>query len=306
MSKREVIEELHKSARKNFKRRRVIMKGIDDLWQGDLVDMSTYSRQNRGYNYLLTVIDAFSKKAWVIPLKNKSGLNVTEAMQKILNEGRICKNFQSDFGTDFFNEHFEALMKKYKINHYSVYTHIKACIIERFNRTLKSAMWKEFSMNGSYRWIDMIYELCHTYNNTIHRTIKMKPSDVNSANEANLLKNVYNFREQSDVSRKFQVGDSVRISKYKHMFEKGYTPNWTSEIFKISSIQYTHPWTYLLKDTLDKPIKGGFYEYELQKVKHPDICLIEKILKTKGTQVYVKWLGHSAEHNSWIDKTSFC
>lgn len=133
----------------------------------------------------------------------------------------------------------------------------------------------------------------------------MRPANVNSNNEADILRKVYNFKEHH-APAKFHVGDAVRISKYKHIFEKSYTANWTPEVFKIASIQYTNPVTYLLKDALDNPIKGGFYELELQKAKYPDIFLIEEVLKTKGNQVYVKWLGLSAEHNSWIDKSSFC
>lgn len=138
MSKRILINELHKSARKNFQRRRVITKGIDDLWQADLVDMSTYAKQNRGFHFLLTVIDTFSKYAWVVPLKNKNAESVTNAMASIFKTKssttktfRIPRNLQTDDGLEFFNSKFTELMKKHKINHYSVYTHLKASICER-------------------------------------------------------------------------------------------------------------------------------------------------------------------------------
>lgn len=302
MSKRQLVEELHAPARKHFKRRKVIIKGIDDLFQADLVDMSTYARQNRGFHFLLTVIDCFSKYAWVVPLKNKSGICVMNAMKWVFEQGRIPKNLQTDDGTDFFNKDMKSLLEKYKINHYSVYTHLKASIIERWNRTLKNAMWQEFSMNGSYRWIDIVHTLCNDYNNSFHRTIKMKPVEVNKSNEKKLLCDVYKIDEPYLVKAKFHVGQYVRISKYKHIFEKGYTPNWTTEIFKISQIKYTNPETYLLVDSQDKSIKGGFYKYELQSVKDPKLCLVEKVLRRKGNQVFVQWLGFSNEHNSWINK----
>lgn len=117
-----------------------------------------------------------------------------------------------------------------------------------------------------------------------------------------MLREVYKIDEHHIVKTKFHVGQHVRISKYKHVFEKGYTPNWTTEIFKILQIKYTNPETYNLVDGLDNPIKGGFYRYELQSVKDPSLCLVQKILQRKGNQVFVKWLGFSNDHNSWIDK----
>lgn len=302
MSKRQLVEELHSPARKHFKRRKVIIKGIDDLFQADLVDMSAYAGQNRGFHFLLTVIDTFSKYAWVVALKNKSGPSVTKAMMSVFEEGRIPKNLQTDDGNEFYNKNMKKLLEKHKINHYSVYSHLKASIVERFNRTIKNAMWKEFSMNGSYRWINIIHTLCNDYNNSFHRTIKMKPVEVNKSNESKLLREVYKIDEPNIVKTKFHVGQYVRISKYKHVFEKMYTPNWTTEIFKISQIKFTNPETYHLVDSRDNPIKGGFYKYELQNVKDPKLCLVEKIIQRKGNQVFVKWLGFPDDHNSWIDK----
>lgn len=213
MSKRQLVEELHAPVRKHFKRREVIIKGIDDLFQADLVDMSAYARQNRGFHFLLTVIDTFSKFAWAVPLKDKSGPNVMRALSTVFKEGRIPKNLHTDEGTDFYNKDVKGLLEKHKINHYSVYSHLKASIIERWNRTLKNAMWMEFSMNGSYRWIDMIHTLCNDYNNSFHRTIKMKPIEVNKSNEHKLLREIYKVDEPCLVKAKFHVGQNVRISK---------------------------------------------------------------------------------------------
>lgn len=215
--------------------------------------------------------------------------------------GRIPKNLQTDDGKEFFNKVFQSLMLKYKINHYSTYSVMKASIIERFNRTLKGMMWKEFSYNGSYHWIDIYQQLINKYNRKIHRTIKMAPIDVKPSNEKFLLNTVYNHIKIFK-KKKFNVGDHVRISKYKHHFEKGYTPNWTTEIFKIKEIKVTYPTTYILEDYTGAPIKGGFYEEELLSTKFPDVYLVEKILKTKKDQAYVKWLGFSNDHNSWISK----
>ena len=299
MSKRDIVEELHKPARKNFRKRRVIIKGLDDLWQADLVEMGAYSADNENNRYLLTVIDTFSKFAWTAPIKNKTAVSVTKAMENILKKGRIPSNLQTDDGKEFFNTTFQSPMKKHNINHYSTFTSLKASIVERFNRTLKTLMWKEFSVNGSYCWINIIDTLTKTYNNSKHRTIKMKPSKVNTTNEKQILTKIYD-NIKIHFAPKFKVGEFVRISKYKHVFDKGYTPNWTTEIFKITKIQHTNPVTYLLEDYQKTPIKGGFYELELQKTKFPDTYLIEKVLQRKKDQLLVKWLGFTPEHNSWI------
>lgn len=300
--KQTLVNELHKPARKNFKRRRVVMKAIDDSWQCDLVQMDAYAAQNNGYSYLLTVIDTFSKYAWAIPIRRKTGEDVTEAMSTIFKEGRIPKNMQSDDGTDFFNKHFKRLMLQHKINHYSTFSSLKASIVERLNKTLKHIMWKEFSMNGNYKWIGMIKKLVATYNTNYHQTIKMKPINVNSSHEQHLLSTVYNHIKVAGFA-KYKIGDTVRISKYKHIFEKGYTPNWTTEIFTISKVQITNPVTYLLQDYQNRPIAGSFYELELQKIPPTDLYLVEEVLKKKADKVFVKWLGFSSEHNSWIDST---
>ena len=296
-----LVNELHKPARKNFKRRRTIIKGIDDIWQADLAEMCKYFRKNDNYRYILVVIDCFSKFVWCKPMKNKSGPEVTRAMSEIFKESkRACKNLNTDQGTDFYNAHFNKLMKKYKINHYSTYSTKKAAIVERVIRTLKERLYKYFSLNGSYRWIDILSDIVRDYNNRKHRTIGMKPCDVNKSNEKKILDSVYN-RILLTSPRRYKVGDIVRISKNKHVFKKGYTPNWTTELFKIIKVRITNPTTYLLEDMHGKPISGGFYEEELQKTKNPDVYLVEKVLRRCGNKVYVKWLGLDSSHNSWID-----
>lgn len=302
MERKPIVNELHAQARKNFHRRRVVMKGIDDLWQADLVEMGNYSTFNKGYRYLLTVIDTFSKYAWVEPTKSKNAIDVSKAFEAILCLGRIPKNLQTDDGKEFFNKEFGKLMVKHSINHYSTFSVMKASIVERFNRTLKGIMWREFSNNGTYHWYDTYKDMIAEYNTRVHRTIKMAPINVNPSNEKNLLNSIYS-NLKIFVPSKFHVGDYVRISKYKNIFEKGYTPNWTTEIFKIKSIQITNPVTYTLEDYQGNPIKGGFYKEEIRKTRFPNTYLVEKVLKSRSNRVYVKWLGFSNQHNSWINKT---
>lgn len=301
MSKEALVNELHRSARRNFKRRRVIMKGIDDLWQADLVEMQPYAKLNHGYRYLLVVIDTFSKFAWVVPCKTKNALDVSKSFQSILNTSkRSPTNLHTDNGTEFYNKNFKYIIDKYKINHYSTYSVMKASIVERLNRTLKNKMWKQFSLQGSYKWESILPLIVNEYNNTKHSKILMSPINVNKANEKMLLNTVYNNIKIAGPA-KLKIHDFVRISKFKGMFEKGYTPNWSTELFKIIKVQITNPVTYLLEDLQNRPITGGFYEHELQKTNISDVYLVEKILKRKGSKAYVKWLGISSDQNSWIE-----
>ena len=301
--RRVVIDELHKQARRNYPRRKFQMRDIDETWQADLVEMQPYSRENQGHRYMLTVIDVFSKFAWAVPVKQKTGKDVSLAMKSILRQGQVPKNLQTDQGKEFYNSIFYDLMKKYKINLYSTYSNLKASICERFNRTLKSKMWKKFNLNGNFKWLNILPKLIAAYNNTKHRTISMKPKNVTSREQV-----IDRFKKPSNVKTskpKFKVGDKVRVSKAKQIFEKGYTPNWSTEIFTVTKVAPTIPVTYHLKDYKDQPISGGFYEQELLKAKYPDVYLVEKILQRRGNQVLVKWLGFDNTHNSWINKSDF-
>ncbi|XP_053987956.1 uncharacterized protein LOC128881193 [Hylaeus volcanicus] len=180
---------------------------------------------------------------------------------------------------------------------------MKASVVEQFSHTLKNDMWKLFTLNGSYKWIDSMQQLISNYNARKHRTIGMRPIDVTPTNASKLLTTttVYNHVKIAAPAR-FRVGDTVRVSKFKTIFEKGYTPNWGTEIFTIAEVQKTNPATYLLKDVYGKPIAGGFYEHELQRVADADVYLVKKVLRRKGNKVYVKWLGLNSAHNSWINK----
>lgn len=300
MSKKDIIEELHKPARKNFTRRRTIIKGFDDLFQIDIADLFRYSKQNRGYKYILVVIDCFSKYVWTYPLKTKTASEVSKAMEKILQkDGRVPRNLQSDNGKEFYNREFKKLMSRYNINHYSTYSVKKASIVERVIRTLKSMLYKQFSLRGKYKWDDILETVTQNYNNRKHSMTGMKPAMVKPSTKLTVYDNI-----KISGKPKFSVGDIVRISKYKSIFQKGYFPNWSTELFKVRKVKLTNPVTYLLDDMRGQPILGSFYNEELQKTRYSDIYLVEKVLRRKQNKVYVKWLGLDKSHNSWINKNN--
>lgn len=302
--KKDVVDEIHSNARRNFRRRGVIIKGINDLIVGDLIEVIPYAKLNKNFKYILVVINAFTKFVWVEPLKNKTAREVSTAMLKILSKMKVKpKNLWTDLGREFMNSEFEQLMKQWKINHYNTFSTKKASIVERVIRTLKTKMWKHFSLQGNYKWTDHLQEIVSEYNSTKHSKTGMKPKDVKKKDEKYLLEHVYvNYKIADPKKSKFKKNDYVRISKFREAFSKGYTPNWSNEIFKINEIVNSNPKTYKIIDSENQIIKGTFYEPELLKVKHPDIYLVEKILKKKPNKVYVKWLGLGDKHNSWISK----
>lgn len=294
--KRDIAHELHRPARKNFNRRTVNVYGRNDLWQADLVEMIPYAKQNKGFKYILCVIDCFTKFAWTLPLKSKTGSEVSHELSKILTN-RSPRLIQLDKGKEFYNKTFDALMKKYKIKKYSTYSTTKACIVERFNRTLKEKMFREFTARGTHNWISMLPMLMKNYNSSIHRTIGMTPIEADGNPSLVVLKK----RKTVNKKVKFNVGDKVRISTKKGVFTKGYLPNWSMEVFTVIKINKTSPPTYILEDYTGKPIAGCFYSEEISKTSHPDKYLIKKIIRRRGSRVYVNWLGFDSTHDSWVN-----
>ncbi|KAL6418571.1 hypothetical protein ACFW04_012008 [Cataglyphis niger] len=131
-----------------------IVQRYDDLWQANVVKMRPYSRFNRGHHYILTVIDVLSKYALAISLKSKGRSKTANAIAEIIRDSKRCpRNIQTDMGKEFYNTDVQCLMRKHDINHYSMYSVLKASVVERFNRTLKNNMWKMFTLNGTNGWM---------------------------------------------------------------------------------------------------------------------------------------------------------
>ena len=300
---KELADELHKPIKRNFTRRRVIVNGVDEIWCSDLVEVQQFSKWNKGYRYLLMVLDVFSKYGWIIPLKDKKGETVTEAFKMIIKEGRKPEYLWTDKGKEYYNKHFKDLLEKNKITLYSTENEEKSSVCERWNKTIKTKMWKQFTVQGNTQYLDMLPKLVKDYNNTKHSSIKMTPTEASKKkNQVIVYFNLYGDMEQVSSKPKFKVGDRVRISKYKRKtFDKGYTPNWTEEIFTVDKIQYSNPITYKLKDLNNEEIQGSFYEPELLKAKQ-EVFRIDKVIRRdyKKKQALVKWKGYSDDFNTWI------
>lgn len=298
---------LHKQARIHFKRNKTVVPGLDAQWQADLVDMQHFSKYNEGYKYILTVVDILSKYAWARCLKDKTGRRVADAFHQIFTGGRIPCKLQTDAGKEFLNKHVRELLKKYRVHHFVTNNEVKAAIVERFNRTLKSKMWRYFTAKNTFRYVTVLPRLIKSYNQTFHRVIKMRPVDVTQSNALYVWGTVYgDTASDGKEPDRFREGDHVRVSKLKGVFEKGYEQSFTDEVFIVDQLRASgrRP-VYLLRDYAGEKIIGSFYPEELQKVKGEDrVYRIEKILATKGRgqkkQHLVKWLGWPDKFNSWV------
>ena len=263
--------------------------------------MQQFSKWNKGYKYLLMVIDVFSKYGWIVPLKNKQGETVRKAFQSIFKDGRNPEYLWTDKGTEFYDKNMKDLLGKNKITPYSTENEEKSSVVERWNRTIKNKMWKQFTIQSNTQYLDVLPKILKQYNNTKHSSIKMTPTEASKKkNEGLVYFNLYGDMEQLSSKPKFKIGNKVRISKHKRRtFDKGYTPNWTEEIFTVDKIQYTNPITYKLKDLNNEPVLGRFYEPELLKAKQ-DVFRIDKVLKRnyKRMLALVKWKGYPDKFNS--------
>ena len=300
---------LHKPARKKFNTRPYKAKGIDALWQADLAEFGNYETRNDGNNYVLTVIDVFSRYAWARPVKHKTGQLVSDAFENILKKGRIPTKLQTDQGKEFENSIFQAMLRKYNISFFTIKSQFKAALVERYNRTLKSRLWRYFTHVGNYRWLDVLQDFVDSYNASRHRMIGMAPKDVNRENEYELWEKQETTVGPQKVtwrnpSQRFKVGEYVRLSKAKQIFDKGYVPNYTEEIFSVSKVINTDPVQYKVKDWNGDEILGSFYAAELQKVNEPTKYMIEHIIRERTVngqrQYLVKWLGYGSQFNSWV------
>ena len=198
----------------------------------------------------------------------------------------------------------QKFFKENNIKIYHINSHLKAVVIERFNRSLRELMMRHFVKNNNTVWYNILPKLIKIYNNGYHSTIKMKPIEVNKNNERYIKQNIYSYNKTSKIP-KFKINDLVRISlKRRDIFDKpSGNIKRTEEVFKIHSINRSNVISYKIKDLNDKIIDGIFYEKELQKTKNTsEIYIIEKIIKKNKKKYLVKWRNYSSDFNSWVNK----
>ena len=306
--KRQPTYTLHVQARKKYPTRQYLVHDIDEQWQADLAEVGLIADRNRGYRYILTVIDIFSRYAWARPLINKKGESVARAFNDIFEEGRIPKRVQTDQGREFENRHVQELFEAHGIELFSVKSAYKAAIVERFNRTLKQKLWKYFTAENKQVWTEILQDAVYAYNHAVHRTIGRRPAEVTDADVSEMREEMARRKKPPKGKDDLEIGQKVRISKVKSVFAKGYLASWSEEIFTVASIERKYqPITYSLKDYNGDLIEGSFYRYEIQPIiKKDDVYLVEKVIRTQqrvGEKwCLVKWKGYPASFNSWVRK----
>ena len=206
------------------------------------------SKYNDGYRYLFCLIYVFSKYAWVVPIVDNSGKTLVKAMQGVLKD-RSPKSLQTDKGKEFKNTHFQKFLQSRGIHFFTTENpETKASIVERFQRTLKTRMWKFFTHRRTFRYVDVLQKFVRGYNNAYHRSIKRAPASVNVHDEALVSEALYGAGVVKHRS-KLKIGDIVHINKTKRTFDKGYLPNLTQELFKVTRLnEASHPVTYKIED----------------------------------------------------------
>ena len=205
---------------KDLTKRRVHSAFKDNIWGADLADMQLISKNNKGVKFLSCVIDIFSEYAWIVPLKDKKGVSIVNAFQSILKQcNRKPNKIWIDKGSVFYNSSFKKWLQDNDIAMYSTHNGGKSVVAERFIRMLKFKIYKYMTSISKNVYIDKLDDIVNEYNNTYHKTIKMKPIDVKDITHINTDKEV------NDKDPKSKVGDHIKISKYKNIFAKHYTPN---------------------------------------------------------------------------------
>lgn len=290
---------VHRPAIKTFKYKKMTGSSLYSHVQADIKDLNAFKASNNNFRYFLLIIDCYSKRVFCEPLKDKKPETVLNAFQKVFKENSFLPYFLlTDAGTEFFNRKMEAFCKENQIQQVALGSSpAKAAIAERAIKTITTRLARAMTYKNTHNWVQFLYKTVKNYNNTIHSSIGMKPNDVNKNTrfqKSKLLKGKPKYKEGSIVS----------ISKNIGQFGKAYLGKWSKELFKIKTINNKKPIVYTLVDLNNEPIKGLFYEPELQKVcNENNIYHVEKILDRKTVQgrkyVLVRWQNYGPQFDSW-------
>ena len=301
---------LHQRAHKPKKRSKVVVEGIDSQWDIDLMDVGPLAKQNDGVTFVLIAIDVFSRYLFARPLKTKTAKEVKTALENIFEEGRQPKICRFDQGKEFSNKTVEDLLRGKGISFFSTQNEKKANYAERVIKTLKKRIYRYITHTDKERYIDKLQDFVKSYNYTYHRSIGMPPASVGQRNERSVWWYTYWPKVGEDFRLKpfkLSVGDHVRISSLRGIFDREYDFRWSGEIFVVRArFRRDGIDVYRLKDFLEEDIKGSFYEAELKKVKveKDREWKISKVLKTckrKGKKEHlVRWLHWPKKFDSWV------
>ena len=274
LRKHELHSKHRRIVKRKFPRRRVVARFPFDIFMADLIEYPHYKTLNKGFVYILLLIDCFTKKIYLASMKKKDKHHSAAAFESIFkNFDEFPINIVTDGGKEFFNSSVHKIFQNYGINHYKTPTRTKwkASMAERAIQTVKNRLQKYFQLKKKHVWIDVIQQIAINYNTTPHSTHKLSPQDVNDENRDDVFKRLYPDKSLTTVC-KLKFGDKVRTLKEKTDFEKGYTQKWSDEIYTIKNVRQSGGvcW-YILEDHTRVELSGIWYYYQLNLVaKHAD------------------------------------
>ena len=305
-------QEVHTTNRlvhRKFNRKQVIVPYIDYMWDADTASFINYADKNDKYGYFVLAIDIMSRYIWTKAVKTPSGKETKNALELFFKKGRIPERLRSDQGSEFSNDLMEKFYEKRNIKHFVTQNELKANYAERGIQTLKGKLSRYMRSKQTHRWVDELDNITSAYNNTVHRSIKQTPASVTKADEIKLWRLLYNLKKQltPPKSFKFDINDTVRISKIRKPFQRYYSEHWTNEFFYIKKrSMYQYIPIYTLVDYYKDKILGTFYEKELQKVyvDKETTYNIEEIqderIHNRKKESLIKWMGWPDKFSSWI------
>ncbi|KAL3081574.1 hypothetical protein niasHS_011882 [Heterodera schachtii] len=252
---------LHRQAKRRYRRLPTLAPGLHTEWQADLAIFDRLAKQNRGYKYLLVCIDTLSRQVFVEPVKTKTSTNMIIAFGRIFKRSKyIPWKVLTDQGKEFTARTVQHFFRAKDVEHFCMLTspQFHAGMAERANRSIKERLYRYFTERNTYTWIDVVQDIVRAINHSPNSSIGMRPADVNFKNAEALRQKLHNAAE--NVVRRqprYRVGDRVRIEKYKHVFQKGYLPRFTNELFTVAEVHTERsPVVYRLRDDHNEIISG--------------------------------------------------
>ena len=302
----------HRRVIRRFPRRRIVTKGLNDLWDSDLMDVSNLATHNNGITFIGIFIDVFSRYLYAVPMKNKSTKETLKAIKEALRQSypNQPETIRTDAMKEYVGKEVEDYLRDHDIYHQVSRNESKANYAERIIRTMKKKIYKYLYHNKTQKYIDALPDLVAGYNSNFHSSIKQVPNTATNENESEVWAEQY-MSEPSEVPQKvvfkFSPGQYVRISNSKNPFSRGFGQTFSEELFRVRHRYPTSPTTYMMEDLQNKKISGLFYEPEMVLVLGKDEdgaeYRIEKIIRRRKVnrkeQVLIKWKGYSEDFNSW-------
>ena len=287
-----------------------VATGINSDWQADLADFQRLKNDNKGYDFLLVCADVLSKKMYVIPIKSKTPSNMVDAFKQIFKKANATPmRLTTDQGTEFQAKVMMDFYAKHNILKKVVYSEHHAGVAERAIRTIKTRLYRYFTYSHTNVWIDVVEKIVNAINASFNRTIGMSPNDVNIRNAQNIYNHIFRPKivKRDERISNLQIGDLVRLNKWKGAFGKGYTPNYTREIFKIVNVKHSYPKHYKIEDLNGERILGPYYAEDFSKVQLKPSerigDIVDERTNRRGEKQYkIRWILTSGKYREeWIN-----